>query len=102
MRTITVLGSTGSICANTLDVIRKNRHISQVYALAAGKNISDLAGQISEFKPCVVVLPESGGLDKLRVELTARNLPRSDWPEMGSGTKALVEISACSAIDTVI
>ena len=39
MKTLTVLGSTGSIGTNTLDVVRRNRHQYQVYALAAGRNI---------------------------------------------------------------
>ena len=70
MRTITVLGSTGSIGTNTLDVIRKNHHLYQVYALAAGQNVSVLAGQIAEFHPRVVVLPTASGIDQLRAELS--------------------------------
>ena len=49
MRTLTVLGSTGSIGTNTLDVIRHSRHLYQVYALAAGGNVETLAFQIQEF-----------------------------------------------------
>jgi 1-deoxy-D-xylulose-5-phosphate reductoisomerase len=102
MRTITVLGSTGSIGTNTLDVVRKNRHLYKVYALAAGQNVSLLATQISEFLPRVVVVPSADGLDRLRAELAAQNLPAADWPEMAYGEKARVEISTCSQIDTVI
>jgi len=102
MRTITVLGSTGSIGTNTLDVIRKNRHLYDVYALCAGQNVRVLAGQISEFRPRVVVVAAADGLDRLRVELGATNLPASEWPEMAFGEKARVEISTCAEIDTVI
>jgi len=56
MRTLTVLGSTGSIGVNTLDVVRRSRHLYEVYALAAGHNIPVLTSQIIEFKPKVVVV----------------------------------------------
>jgi 1-deoxy-D-xylulose-5-phosphate reductoisomerase len=102
MRTITVLGSTGSIGTNTLDVVRKNRHLYRVYALAAGQNIRLLADQIVEFQPQVVVLPEPGGIDRLRAELADRNLQSTDWPEMACGERALVDISVCAEIDTII
>jgi 1-deoxy-D-xylulose-5-phosphate reductoisomerase len=102
MRTITVLGSTGSIGTNTLDVVRKNRHLYNVYALAAGQNVSLLADQISEFRPSVVVVPTLDGLDRLRAELASRNLPPAEWPELAFGPKARVDISTCAQIDTVI
>ena len=44
MGTLSILGSTGSIGTNTLDVVRRNRHLYEVYALAAGRNASLLAG----------------------------------------------------------
>ena len=56
MKTLTVLGSTGSIGTNTLDVVRHNRHLYQVYALVAGQNIELLASQILEFRPNVAVV----------------------------------------------
>jgi 1-deoxy-D-xylulose-5-phosphate reductoisomerase len=102
MRTITVLGSTGSIGTNTLDVVRKNRHLYKVYALAAGQNVAVLADQIVEFHPRVVVTPAAEGADRLRSELASRNLPASEWPEMAYGPHALVDISVSSEIDTVI
>ena len=56
MKTLTVLGSTGSIGTNTLDVVRRNRRQYQVYALVAGHNVDALAAQIVEFRPKVVVV----------------------------------------------
>ena len=50
MKTIAILGSTGSIGTQTLDVVRANGDI-QVAALAAGKNIKLLEQQIREFHP---------------------------------------------------
>src|SRR4051794_21081477 len=102
MRTITVLGSTGSIGTNTLDVVRKSRHLYTVYALAAGQNVAILANQISEFRPKVVVLPTAAGLDRLRAALAEQSFPAAEWPEMAYGEKALVDISTTPLIDTVI
>jgi 1-deoxy-D-xylulose-5-phosphate reductoisomerase len=102
MRSITVLGSTGSIGTNTLDVVRKNRHLYNVHALAAGQNVGLLADQICEFRPALVVLPSSEVTDRLRIQLSRQQLPAADWPEIASGAKALVDISTSSEIDTVI
>ena len=51
MKILAVLGSTGSIGTNTLDVVRRNRHLYQVYSLVAGHNIEILTAQILEFRP---------------------------------------------------
>ncbi len=61
IRTLTILGSTGSIGTNTLDVVRQNPDRFRVFALAAGRNIELLAQQIQEFSPQVVVLQDAGG-----------------------------------------
>lgn len=53
MKKITILGSTGSVGTQTLDVVRNNRDI-QVVSLVAGSNIERLEEQIREFRPRVV------------------------------------------------
>ena len=53
MKHIAILGSTGSIGTQTLDVVRGNQDI-KVEALAAGRNISLLLEQIKEFHPSLV------------------------------------------------
>jgi len=92
MSRLTVLGSTGSIGVNTLDVIRQNNHRYQVYALAAGRNVERLAEQILEFRPQVAVVPT----EERRVALSERlaGLAKSEWPELLFGPQALVVISA--------
>ena len=50
MKTIAILGSTGSIGTQTLEVVRENKDI-EVAALAAGSNITLLEQQIREFRP---------------------------------------------------
>jgi 1-deoxy-D-xylulose-5-phosphate reductoisomerase len=102
MKTLTILGSTGSIGTNTLDVVRRNRHLYQVYALAAGHNADLLASQIAEFHPKVAVLATSAGLNRLLFRLTDLGLPRAEWPELLAGDAARVQISIASEVDTVI
>ena len=50
MKSVSLLGSTGSIGTQTLDVIRKNNDI-KVVALAAGTRVKELGEQTREFKP---------------------------------------------------
>lgn len=102
MKTLTVLGSTGSIGTNTLDVIRQNRHLYRVYALAAGQNIDLLADQILEFQPQVAVVAAPEGLERLAARLRQSSLPREKWPDLLSGPAARVAISTAVEVDTVI
>ncbi len=102
MRTLTVLGSTGSIGTNTLDVVRRNRHLYEVYALAAGQNFETLASQIVEFRPRVVVVASSQVLTRLSDKLQELGMARAEWPDLLFGAPALVEIATASEIDTVI
>ena len=64
-RKIAVLGSTGSIGTQTLEVVRNNRDI-QVTALAAGKNAAALERQIREFHPRVACLWEEAAARELK------------------------------------
>src|SRR5580692_11737504 len=94
---LTILGSTGSIGANTLDVVRQNPERFRVFALAAGRNVDVLARQIREFNPAVVVVQEAQDVDRLRALLSGNSVP-----EILSGAEALVRIAVASEIDTVM
>jgi 1-deoxy-D-xylulose-5-phosphate reductoisomerase len=96
-RRLTVLGSTGSIGTNTLDVVRQNPDNFQVFALAAGRNVELLARQIAEFRPAVAVLQSAADVDRLR-----QLLPKTGIPELLSGADALVQISIAPEADTVM
>src|SRR5437868_547674 len=102
MRTLTLLGSTGSIGTNTLDVVRRGRHLYQVYALAAGRNVDVLFSQILEFRPNVAVAATSDGLARLSGMLADAGLPRAEWPDLRTGDGALVEIATAPEVDTVV
>jgi len=102
MPRLSVLGSTGSIGVNTLDVIRQNSHRYEVYALAAGRNCARLAEQIVEFHPRVVVVPDQEGRVALMEALAESGLGKSDWPELLFGPSALVAIATASEVQTVV
>ena len=102
MKTVTVLGSTGSIGANTLDVVRQNSADYRIFALAAGVNVDTLAKQIVEFRPEVAVMADAAGVDALAANLARTGLAHSDWPELLSGAAARVKISVAPEVDTVV
>ena len=68
MKRIGILGSTGSIGTQTLEIVRNNNDL-QVVALAAGSNVSLMEKQIREFQPklCVMWMEESARELKVRV-----------------------------------
>jgi 1-deoxy-D-xylulose-5-phosphate reductoisomerase len=102
MKTLTVLGSTGSIGTNTLDVVRRNRHLYQVYALVAGQNTAILIDQILEFRPEFAAVATAEALCQLTDALTAAGLPRSEWPDLGYGDAARLTAVRAPEVDTVI
>ncbi len=102
MRTLTILGSTGSIGTNTLDVVRRSPSLYKVFGLAAGNNTELLAAQILEFRPEVVVVATAAGMERLAERLAASALPRAEWPELLWGDAGRVKIAVADAVDTVI
>jgi 1-deoxy-D-xylulose-5-phosphate reductoisomerase len=83
LKKVTLLGSTGSIGTNTLDVVRRNQHRFEIYALAAGRNFELLAKQIAEFHPSVVVVSEP---DRLATVLKHSGIP---IPELSTDLTAI-------------
>ena len=70
MRSVTILGSTGSIGTQALDVVRRNSERFKVIGLsAAGTNQELLAGQIREFLPPVVGIADETAADEVRTHL---------------------------------
>ena len=102
MTSVTVLGSTGSIGTNTLDVIRQNSRRFRVFALAAGRNTELLARQIIEFRPSVAVVSAPELLPILAETLASLQLPSPEWPELRAGPRGLVEISTAPESDVVV
>ena len=69
MKNISILGSTGSIGTQALDIVRKNNDIN-VVALAAGSNIIELEKQIREFSPELVCVFDENKAKELRVNVS--------------------------------
>lgn len=95
MKKISILGSTGSIGTQTLDVVRKNNDL-QVVALAAGTRIDELEKQVREFKPELVSVAD----EKLAASLKASI---SDLPvRVVYGMDGLIETATHPKAETVV
>ena len=66
MKRITILGSTGSIGTQTLDVVRKNRDKFEVVAISANSSVDLLLEQILEFSPKYVTVYNEESAKKLK------------------------------------
>ena len=96
MKQIAILGSTGSIGTQTLDVVRQHRNEFAVYALTAHRSVEMLIGQALEFNPAVVCIADESCYPRLRDAL-------SDLPiKVMAGENALKEIVTMPAIDVVV
>src|SRR5271166_3764615 len=102
MQNITILGCTGSIGTNTLDVVRQTRHRYGVFALAAGQNTDLLCSQIQEFRPQVAVTASESGRNTLVNKLAQTGLSRAEWPELLFGPEALVRIAVAPEVFAVM
>ncbi|MBU3630963.1 1-deoxy-D-xylulose-5-phosphate reductoisomerase [Polynucleobacter sp. AP-Melu-500A-A1] len=98
MRHIAVLGSTGSIGVNTLDVIRKHPDRFKLVALTASKQVELLAAQCIEFIPTIAVIGDAQSAARLSAILLERNIPT----QVLHGPEALVSAVLDSGCDTVM
>lgn len=98
VRQVAILGSTGSIGVNTLDVIRAHPDRFQVVALTAAKQIERLAEQCIEFRPAIAVVADAIGAARLSQLLTDKHIKT----QVLFGPEALVTAVTDSACDTVM
>jgi 1-deoxy-D-xylulose-5-phosphate reductoisomerase len=96
-RKIVILGSTGSIGRQALEVVRQFPEKMRVVGLAAGRNWELLAAQVREFAPDAVAVAGREGSEKLAAVLGAG--PR---PQIFSGPEGLCEIAALPGADLVL
>lgn len=102
LKSISLLGSTGSIGTSTLDVVRQWPDRFRVHSLAAGRNTELLARQIAEFRPEVAVVSGEGERGQLAAELENMGLPRGQWPALEFGRRARVAIATAGNVDIVL
>ena len=92
---IALLGSTGSIGTQTLDICREYPEYFEVISIAAGANVDLLSKQIAEFKPKVVGLAATEKEAELRERLTelgVTEMPEIVVGEMGQTAVAVADI----------
>ena len=96
MKKIAILGSTGSIGTQTLDVIRAHSDELEVVALAAGSNKERLKEQIREFHPELVSLSDEKKAQELKEELAGEAV------EVVCGMDGLIEVAEIDSADVVV
>ena len=98
VKQVAILGSTGSIGVNTLDVIRTHPDRFKVVALTAAKQIDRLAEQCIEFKPSIAVVADADGAARLNKLLKEKQVST----QVLYGPDALVSAVTESNCDTVM
>lgn len=95
---ITVLGSTGSIGANTLDVIARHPGRFEVFALSAASQVEPMLRQCAQFQPAFAVMAGEAAAAQLASKIKAAGLAtRVLW-----GQSALEEVASHEGVDTVM
>jgi len=94
-----LLGSTGSIGTQTLDIVEEHPDKFAVTALAAGGNIDLLAEQVRKFKPELVSVRQAEDIPKLKEQLAGMDGP---MPEFLAGDEGIVEVARYSNTDACV
>ena len=95
MRNISLIGSTGSIGTQTLDVVRKNQDLT-VCALSCNTRIDILEAQIREFHPHIAAVYDNGAAAELKIRIADTNC------RVVSGMEGLIEAATYGKSDTVV
>ena len=95
MKNIAVLGSTGSIGTQTLDVVRSHPELFQISVLAAHSHDELLEQQIREFQPELAVLSDEDAYKRLKSRY-------SGTTQLAGGRQAFIDAAAVDAVDTVV
>ncbi|MBR2638922.1 MAG: 1-deoxy-D-xylulose-5-phosphate reductoisomerase [Bacteroidaceae bacterium] len=95
-RVIAILGSTGSIGTQTLQVVEEHPECFEVYAITANKRVDELIAQARKFKPEAVVIADETKYEKLKEAL-------SDLPiKVYAGYESICQIVTSGPIDVVV
>lgn len=95
MKKLSVLGSTGSIGTQTLDVVSKHPEHFQIEGLAAGSNVELLLRQVHQFRPKKVSVATKELAEQVKTQV-------SPGTEIFYGNEGLVEVAAGTDADTVV
>jgi 1-deoxy-D-xylulose-5-phosphate reductoisomerase len=95
---IAILGSTGSVGANTLDVIARHPQRYEVFALSAGSRVEPLLEQCARFRPRFAVMADDAAARELASRVEAERLP----VKVLAGDAALEQLVVREDVDTVM
>lgn len=95
MKNIAVLGSTGSIGTQTLDVVRSHPELFHISVLAANSHDELLEQQIREFEPELAVLSDEDAYKRLKSRYSGST-------QLAGGRQAFIDAAALDAVDTVV
>lgn len=96
IKRIAILGSTGSIGTQTLDVVREHPDRYEVYAISANRSVDLLIRQAREFKPEVVCIADESCYETLREALS--DLPIKVW----RGAESIAQMVTFPSVDIVV
>ncbi|MBN8234482.1 1-deoxy-D-xylulose-5-phosphate reductoisomerase [Halobacillus kuroshimensis] len=94
MKHISLLGATGSIGIQTLDVIRLHPEQFSLYSMAFGRNVEKAVPLIQEFKPAVIVVQDEDTKQRLSREI--------DHSRILTGGEGLIEAASADDVDVVV
>ena len=94
---VSVLGSTGSIGVNTLDVIARHPQRFAVYGLAANASVATMLAQCREVRPRFAVMMDEAAAEALRAQL-----PGDSGTQVLQGEAGLAQIVTAAEVDTVM
>lgn len=95
-RKITILGSTGSIGTQALDIVRLHRDKLEIYALVAGSNSSLLIKQAKEFNPVAVVIADETKYDEVKSALSEFDI------HVWTGSDSVEDVASSTEADMVL
>ena len=98
MKELAILGSTGSIGTQTLDVVRAYPERYSVYAICANRSVDKLVEQTREFHPEVVCIADESLYETLSHQLSAISYQGKIW----AGADAIAEVVTMPSIDIVV
>ncbi len=98
MKALSLLGSTGSIGTQTLDIAAQYPDRFRIVGLAAGRNVELLAQQVRQFRPLIVAVSHAEKLPELKAAIA----DLSPQPTLLAGQEGVIEVARCAEADVVV